>query len=119
MQPVSVYATPGMRRRHDRIDLSRTTLDARLIFRDSVTSCESYSVCQLLNLSFGGMCLQGEDFVEVGGSYRFVLDLAALLGSNVEVTAQIAWKRPMDGGLCYAGAVFTKSSAPWLGPDED
>ena len=65
------------------------------------------------------MCLQGEDLFEAGEQHRFILDVAPVLGTEVEVTARIIWKRPMDAGLCYAGAVFVKSSAPWLGPDEE
>jgi PilZ domain len=80
---------------------------------------DGYSACQLLNLSYAGMCLCGEDLLEIGNSYRFILDLSALLGTEVEVAARIVWKQPMDAGLCYAGAVFVKSSAPWLGPDEE
>ena len=78
-----------------------------------------YCACQLLNLSYAGMCLQGEDLFETGKQYRFILDLSAVLGTEVEVTARIVWKQPMEAGLCYAGAAFVKSSAPWLGPNED
>jgi hypothetical protein len=76
-------------------------------------------VCRLLNLSFAGMCLHAEDWFVLGGQYRFLLDLTTLLGTEVEVTARIVWKRSMEAGLCYVGAVFEKSSAPWLGPEED
>ena len=120
MQRVPVYPVTGSRRIHDRVDLSQRPVDAWMI-REGIStgSREDYSVCHMLNLSYAGMCLQAEDLFEVGSRPRFILDLASLLGTEVEVTAEIVWKRPMDAGLCYAGAVFVKSSAPWLGPDED
>ena len=120
MERVPVYTVAASRRRHDRVDLSQRPVDAWLIAeRAAGQTPAQYSACQLLNLSYSGMCLNGEELFEVGGQYRFILDLATLLGTEVEVTARIVWKRPMDAGLCYAGAVFEKSSAPWLGPDED
>jgi hypothetical protein len=111
---VPVHTVPVSRRHHDRLDLSERALDAWL-----VADFDRYLVCRLLNLSFAGMCLHAEDLFELGGQYRFILDLTTLLGTEVEVTARIVWKRSMEAGLCYLGAVFEKSSAPWLGPDED
>jgi len=120
MSRVPVYPVTGSRRQHDRVDLRRQPAEAWLIVDNlEVPGDTRYSGCQVLNLSYAGMCLQAEDLFEVGSRYRFILDLAALLGTEVEVTAQIIWKRSLDAGLCYAGAVFLKSSAPWLGPDED
>lgn len=120
MQRVPVYPVTGSRRIHDRVDLTHRPVDAWMILEGVPSgSGEHYSVCHMLNLSYAGMCLQGEDLFGVGSRLRFILDLASLLGTEVEVTAQIVWKQPMDAGLCYAGAVFVKSSAPWLGPDED
>lgn len=120
MERVAVYPATGSRRIHDRVDLTHRPVDARMILEGVPNgSGENSSVCHMLNLSYAGMCLQGEDLFEVGSRRRFLLDLASLLGAEVEVTAQIVWKQPLDAGLCYAGAVFLKSSAPWLGPDED
>lgn len=120
MERVAVYPASGSRRGYDRVDLSQRPVDAWLILEDAPEGGGNpYSVYQLLNLSYAGMCVQGEDLFETGSHHRFILDLAALLGTEVEVTARIVWKRPMEAGLCYAGAVFVKSSAPWLGPDED
>ena len=120
MERVPVYPVTGSRRNHDRVDLTHRPVDAWMIMEDVPEGArEPYSVCHMLNLSYAGMCLQGEDMFEVGSRRRFILDLASLLGTEVEVTAQIVWKQSMDAGLCYAGAVFVKSSAPWLGPDED
>jgi len=120
IQRAPAYPVTASRRQHNRLDLSQRAVDAWLIREnDREALREGYTVSQLLNLSFAGMCLCGEEFFELGSRYRFILDLAALLGTEVEVTAQIVWKRPMDAGLCYVGAVFVKSSAPWLGPEED
>ena len=120
MQRVPVYPVTGSRRLHDRVDLTHRPVDARVIQEGGPSgSRDHYSVCHLLNLSYAGMCLQGEDWFEVGSQRRFILDLTSLLGTEVEVTAQIVWKQSMDAGLCYAGAVFLKSSAPWLGPDDE
>lgn len=65
------------------------------------------------------MCLHGEDLFEAGKQYRFILNLSQVLGTEVEVTARIVWKQQVDAGFCYAGALFLKSSAPWLGPEEE
>ena len=115
---VTSFPMTGTRRGHDRVDLSRGHVEAWLVRRPR-NGHDGYCGCQLLNLSYAGMCIQGEDLFEVGGQYRFILDLAGMLGNEVEVTARIVWKQPMEAGLCYAGAVFLKSSAPWLGPDEE
>jgi len=120
MQRVPVYPATVSRRQHDRVDLSQGPADAWLVVEDRPSEAnERYSICQLLNLSYAGMCLHGEDVFQVGGRHRFILDLSALLGNEVEVTADVVWKRALDAGLCYIGAVFVKSSAPWLGPDDD
>ena len=112
------YPVAGSRRRHDRVDLSRQQVEAWLLL-ERATGESTYSSCQLLNLSYAGMCLQGEDLFEVGKQYRFILDLSAVLGTEAEVAARIVWKQPMEAGLCYVGAAFVKSSASWLGPNED
>lgn len=117
---VPSYPITGVRRRHDRVDLSQHQVEASLVLeRQDCPPEDRYCSCQLLNLSYAGMCLQGEDLFEIGGRYRFILDLSAVLDTEVEVTGRIVWKQPMDAGLCYAGAEFVKSSAPWLGPEED
>ena len=115
---LSSYPVTGTRRKHDRLDLSPRQVAAWLV-EDGVGRDPEYCECRLLNLSYAGMCLHGEDLFEVGRHYRFILDLSGVLGSEVEVAARIIWKRPMDAGLCYAGTVFLHSSAPWLGPNED
>jgi|SRR5712692_3719812 len=94
-------------------------MDAWLLLEGGQDFENSYSCCRLLNLSYSGMCFQAEDLFETGKPYRFILDLAGMLGKEAEVTARIVWKRQIDAGLCYAGAVFVQSSAPWLGPNED
>lgn len=101
------------------MDLSGQQLEAWLLLEPASHLESAYCGCRLLNLSYAGMCLCGEDLFEIGRPYRFILDLSALLGTEVEVTARIVWKRAMEAGLCYAGAVFVKSSAPWLGPDDE
>jgi hypothetical protein len=113
------YSIAASRRSHERVDLSRQQLEAWLLLGPASHREDGYTACRFLTLSYAGMCLWGEDLVEIGRAYRFILDLSALLGTEVEVTARIVWKRPMDAGLCYTGAVFVKSSAPWLGPDEE
>ena len=120
MLQVSSYSKTGSRRLHDRVDLSHQQVEAWLVI-DGVERLQGhrYCACRLLNLSYSGMCLQGENLFQVGQEYRFILELLAMLGTEVEVTARIVWKKDMDAGLCYAGAVFVKSSAPWLGPDEE
>ena len=65
------------------------------------------------------MCLQSEDLFDPDRPYNFILNLSPILGAEVEVCARIVWKRPIGVGLCYAGAVFLRSSRPWLGPDEE
>ena len=117
---LSSFSKTGSRRQHDRVDLSGHQVEAWLIPGDHVPLLrDEYCASRLLNLSYSGMCLQAEDLFQVGSEYRFILDLFALLGTEVEVTARIVWKEHMEAGLCYAGAVFLKSSAPWLGPDEE
>lgn len=113
------YPITQSRRRHDRVDLSRQQVEAWLVLERGNHLEPDYCCCQLLNLSYSGMCLQAEDLFEAGKRYRFILDLAAMLGAEAEVTVRIVWKRQIDAGLCYAGAVFVESSAPWLGPNED
>lgn len=115
---LSSYTVTGSRRKHDRLDLSRQQVPAWLLGLSAGPQPE-YCECRLLNLSYAGMCLHGEDLFETGRQYRFILDLSGVLGSEVEVTARVIWKQPMDAGLCYAGALFLNSSAPWLGPNED
>ena len=94
-------------------------MEAWLVVENGNGPKRDYSACRLLNLSYSGMCLQGEDLFQPGRDYRFILDLNGVLDTEVEVTARIVWKKDMDAGLCYVGAVFIKSSAPWLGPEED
>ncbi|MBI3665638.1 MAG: PilZ domain-containing protein [Acidobacteria bacterium] len=117
---VSSYSKTASRRLHDRVDLSRHQIEAWLV-KDGAehASGNGYCACRLLNLSYSGMCLHGEDLFQVGREYRFILDLLSMLGTEVEVTARVVWKEHIGAGLCYAGAVFVKSSAPWLGPDEE
>lgn len=79
----------------------------------------NYCSCRLINLSYSGMCLHSEDLFEPGRLYRFALDLSPLLGTAVDVSAHIVWKRSLGAGLCYAGARFVKSSRPWLGPNDE
>jgi len=112
---VVYQATVAGRRLHDRVDLCAQHVDCWLAQNNS----EAYSACRLLNLSYTGMCLLAEDWFETGRCYRFTLDLSRVLGSEVKVAARVIWKEDLDAGICYVGAVFTSSSSPWLGPDED
>ena len=116
MRKLTSYLTPAGRREHGRADLGHQPLDARLLADPGVRAGDRYCHCQLLNLSYAGRCLHGEDLLETGKQYQFILDVSAMLGAEVEVAARTVWKRA-DAGLCYAGAVFVKGSTPWLGPD--
>ncbi|MBI3694974.1 MAG: PilZ domain-containing protein [Acidobacteria bacterium] len=118
MQKLTSHLTPATRREHDRVDLSDQPLDAWLLADPGAREEDGHCVCQLLNLSHAGMCVHSEDLLETGQQYRSILDVSAMLGAAVEVAARIVRKRA-DAGFCYVGAVFVKSSVPWLGPDEE
>jgi hypothetical protein len=63
--------------------------------------------------------MQAEDLFEAGKPYRFILDLAAMLGKEAEVTARIVWKRQIVRACVTREPCLFTAALAGLGPNED
>ena len=72
----------------------------------------------LLNLSFGGMCLQTESAMRTGDEHYFLVDLRAPLDDLALVKARVEWVNPYVPRN-NVGLSFIETSRGWLGGVDD
>ena len=72
----------------------------------------------LLNLSFGGMCLQTESAMRTGEEHYFLVDLRAPLDDLAFVKARVEW---VNSDLLQnkVGLSFIETTKGWLGGADD
>ncbi len=105
------------RRRHTRFDTARSDSKAGLIVRSGLRL--EFRECSLRNISYGGMCIEGDLPCKPGEAADFLLDLETPLQDLVLVKARIEWERAEGHGRRLFGARFLESSKGWLaGPEE-
>ena len=74
--------------------------------------------CNLLNLSFGGMCLSSSHSLQQEKVYAFRIRLSDLDPDPFSVQAEIRWSQPQPGDGWVIGAAFRESTKGWVGPDD-
>jgi hypothetical protein len=104
------------RRRHTRFDMSNAPSELWLVSSGGKSS--ELEPCQLLNLSFGGMCFSTSHSLEQQKVYPFQIRLADLDPDAFSVQAEIRWREHKDGSRWVMGAEFRESTKGWVGPDE-
>lgn len=98
------------RRRHRRFDLEEETSSARL--EEGLRT-----KLRIVNLSFGGVCLDSDWPLHVDSAYKVRLEPRSLVDDGVSVTVFVQWSRRI-GHHWRCGGVFLKSDKGWLGPGE-
>ena len=105
---------PGSdRRRHKRFDLVSTGSKLARIERGGRSL--TLKDCELVNLSFGGMCFHTTEELEPEAQYEFLIDLRAPLQELIFVRSNIRWLRSPDHRGWMIGAAIVESSRAWLG----
>ena len=104
------------RRRHKRFD--QNDCDWILVQIRRTGGRLEFEEILLLNLSFGGMCLQTESSMRTGDEHYFVVDLRAPLDDLAFVKARVEW---VNSDLLQnkVGLSFTETTKGWLGTVDD
>jgi hypothetical protein len=103
----------GDRRRNKRFDVVSTGSKLARIERGGRSL--TLKDCELVNLSFGGMCFRSTEELEPEGQYDFLILLRAPLQELVFVRSDIRWLHSADSSGWMIGAAIVESSRDWLG----
>jgi hypothetical protein len=76
------------------------------------TSREDY---ELLDLSYGGMCIRSRSTLRADEICEFEMNLMLLGLGLAKVKARIRWVQLPAGEYCMGGAQFLESNKGWLG----
>ena len=102
------------RRRHKRFDLVATGSKLGRIERGGPSL--TLHNCELVNLSFGGMCFRSTEELELEGEYDFLIDLRAPIKELIFVRSNIQWVYPAAVPRAWIiGAAIMESNKAWLG----
>lgn len=101
------------RRRHKRFDMTSTGSKLSRIERGGASL--TLHSCELINLSFGGMCFHSTEELEPESTYDFLVDLHEPLRELIFVRSSIRWVRSSGSHDWMIGAVVVESSRAWLG----
>lgn len=101
------------RRRHKRFDLVSTGSKLGRIEHGGPSL--TLQDCELVNLSFGGMCFGSTEELEPDGQYEFLIDLRAPLRELIFARCSIRWVRSSDSSGWIIGAAIVESNKAWLG----
>ncbi len=101
------------RRRHKRFDLVSTGSMLGRIERGGPSL--RLRDCELVNLSFGGMCFRSTEELEPEEQYDFLIDLRAPLKELIFARSSIRWVRSFDSRGWIIGAAIVESNKAWLG----
>ena len=100
-------------RRYKRFDPD--SLGARI----SMLATESGAFrCELVDLSYAGMCLRSYGPLQPGREYSFLIRLQKPMRDSVLVKARVLWVRSLPGRDMRVGLRFVESSKGWLGSEE-
>lgn len=102
------------KRRHRRFDMTTSGSQVALVDWDGSALKSDYR--DLLNLSYGGMCVRSAERLEPGTVQQYLLNLKGLIENEdlVLVKARVEWSQPTDSGGFTHGASFIESSKGWL-----
>ena len=78
-----------------------------------------FEECLLVNLSYGGMCLQTPSKMGKGEENYFLLDIRSPLNDLAFVKVRVEWVTPTGLRQNQVGVSFLESSKGWLGPTEE
>jgi len=101
------------RRRHKRFDLLSTGSKLARIERGG--SSITLENCELINLSYGGMCFHSREELEPDSQYDFLIDLRAPLRELIFARSNIRWVKASDSRGWLIGAAIVESNKAWLG----
>ena len=101
------------RRRHKRFEMAATGSQLARIERGGARL--ALRSCELINLSFGGLCFHSTEELEPEGLYDFLVDLQAPLKALIFVRSNIRWVSRADTEGWIIGAAVVESSKVWLG----
>ncbi len=111
--PAEAIEQSSERRRHKRFDLVSTGSKLGRIERGGPSL--ALQDCELVNLSFGGMCFGSTEELELEGQYDFLIDLRAPLKELIFARSNIRWVRSFDLHGWIIGAAILESNKAWLG----
>jgi hypothetical protein len=105
------------RRRSRRLDLEAVHVEAALI-DSGPNDGMRLNPCEVLNFSYGGMCLSTERPVEDGDEFRILIHLGRPFSDFVLTKARVVWSDAGDASALRFGVRFLESSTGWLGPED-
>jgi len=105
------------RRRHNRFKMMSTGSKLARIERGGAFL--TLRGCELVNLSYGGMCFLSTEELELEGLYEFLVDLQQPLNVLIFVRSNIRWVRSSPSRGWVIGAAVVESSSPSLGTDDN
>jgi hypothetical protein len=95
-------------RRNHRLDLKATTSDVWMLDRP-------LTQLRIVNISYGGLCLEMEWPFTPGTECELLLRLKGSIDEAAMVSVAVRWKR-LTGRRWHCGAEVLASDQSWLGP---
>ena len=104
-------------RRHKRFDMQ--SAGCRLARVEHGGTALRLQPCELINLSFGGICFRSSEELEPEGFYSFLLDLSEPIKELILLKSNIRWVHSCGSVGWIIGGAVIESTRSWLGGLDD